>query len=173
MSGSTFVPIVSSHGAARNRSRHSLSLLRDDRLLVLVALLFVFAVPARAQVSVEKTLFRLEDEFAQAVVKRDAKALRQIVAPKWVYSDESGVMEREAGIKAFTSGTDTVQHASNANMRALVYPNSAVVIGILEMKGRGPEGPFTHRYRYTDAWVLLDGRWQCVASQDYLIPNAK
>ena len=43
------------------------------------------------------------------------------------------------------------------------------------MKGRGATrgGPFTHRYRYTDTWMKLDGRWQCIASQDYLMPEPK
>jgi ketosteroid isomerase-like protein len=130
------------------------------------------AAPA-ANRDAERTLFRLEDEFAQAVVKRDARALGRLVAPRWVYSDASGVMQRDAGIAAFTTGSDTVREASNAEMRALVYDNSAIVIGILQMKGRGSAGPFTRRYRYTDSWVKLDGRWQCVASQDYLMPNAK
>ena len=146
------------------------------RNLLLSFTLLLFALtPANAQKrnDVEKTLFRLEDDFAQAVVKRDAHALGQIVAPKWVYSDESGVMERDAGIKAFTSGSDTVTKASNANMRAFIYGDAAVVIGVLQMSGRGPQGAFTHRYRYTDAWAKLDGRWQCIASQDYLMPNAK
>lgn len=141
---------------------------------VLAAL--VFATSAAAQSgskAVERELFRIEDEFARAVVKRDAKALGRIVAPRWVYSDESGVMGRADGIKAFTSGTDTVTEASNSDMRAMVYGNSAVVIGILHLKGRGPSGPFDRRYRYTDTWVKLDGRWQCVAAQDYLMPAAK
>jgi ketosteroid isomerase-like protein len=150
-----------------------LSVARD--LLFSFTLLLALAAPASAQQKgdVEKTLFRLEDDFAQAVVKRDARALGKIVAPKWVYSDESGVMERDAGIKAFTSGTDTVTKASNANMRAFIYGDAAVVIGVLQMSGRGPQGAFTHRYRYTDAWAKLDGRWQCIGSQDYLMPNAK
>jgi ketosteroid isomerase-like protein len=82
-------------------------------------------------------------------------------------------MDRDAGIAAFTSGADTVHEASNSDMRANVYGNAAVVTGILRMKGRGPGGPFDRRYRYTDTWVRLDGRWQAVASQDYLIPPGK
>ena len=150
------------------------------RLCVALLGLGLLAASVTAQTSakaktgnVEQTLFKLEDDFARAVVRRDAGALGRLVAPRWVYSDESGVMDRAAGIKAFTSGTDTVKDASNANMRAMIYSNSAIVIGILRLKGRGPEGPFDRRYRYTDGWVLLDGRWQCVASQDYLMPDAK
>jgi ketosteroid isomerase-like protein len=121
----------------------------------------------------ERELFRLEDAWAQAAVRRDATALGRFVAPKWVYSDESGIMNREAGIAAFTSGPDTVHEASNSEMRANVYGNAAVVTGILHMKGRGPAGPFDRRYRYTDTWIRQDGRWQAVASQDYLIPEGK
>ena len=156
------------------RTRVVLSAAKD--LLVLV--LFLSAPQAAAQQgsakkSVERQLFRLENEWAQAVVKRDPAILHQMTAPDWVYSDETGVMEREAGIKSFTTGTDTVRQASNERMRALVYDNAAVVIGVLVMKGSGASGPFTNRYRYTDSWVKLDGRWQCVASQDYLIPAGK
>ena len=133
----------------------------------------VMAQQAARQNSAERELFRLENEWAQAVVKRDAAILHRMTAPRWVYSDETGVMEREAGIKAFTTGTDTVRDASNERMRALVYDNSAVVLGVLVMKGSGASGPFTNRYRYTDSWVKLDGRWQCVASQDYLMPASK
>ena len=146
---------------------------RDLLFLLLFLVSFVPSIHAQQSRDVEKVLFKLEDDFTVAVVKRDPKALGRLVAPKWVYSDESGVMQRDEGIKAFTSGSDTVTSASNADMHALVYPNAAVVIGILQMKGRGPSGPFTRRYRYTDTWVLLDGRWQCVASQDYLMPNKK
>jgi ketosteroid isomerase-like protein len=121
----------------------------------------------------ERELYRIEDAWAQAVVRRDAKALGRLIAPKWVYSDESGLMDRDAGIAAFVSGADTVTDASNANMRATVYGNAAVVTGILRMKGRGPGGPFDRRYRYTDTWVRMNGRWQAVASQDYLIPEGK
>jgi hypothetical protein len=128
--------------------------------------------PARTG-DVEQALFKLENEWAQAVIHRDVPVLRRLTAARWVYSDESGVMEREPGIKAFTTGTDTVREASNADMRALVYDRTAVVIGVLQMKGRGPQGPFNHRYRYTDTWMLMDGRWQCIASQDYLMPDQK
>jgi len=158
--------------AAKDRLFVVLSKAKD---LLLLAMLITVPQVAIAQLSArhksdERELFRLENAWAQAVVKRDAAILHRMTAPRWVYSDETGVMEREAGIKAFTTGTDTVRTASNEHMRALVYRNSAVVIGVLVMKGSGASGPFNNRYRYTDSWVKLDGRWQCVASQDYLMP---
>jgi ketosteroid isomerase-like protein len=131
------------------------------------------AAARAASTPTERELYRIEDAWAQAVVRRDAKALGRLIAPKWTYSDESGLMDRDAGIAAFVSGTDTVTEASNADMRATVYGNAAVVTGILRMKGRGPKGRFDRRYRYTDTWVRMDGRWQAVASQDYLMPGGR
>ena len=148
--------------------------MRVMRVLPLLVLA-MSATPVLAQSgrAAERTLRRLEDEWAQAVVRRDAATLERMVAGRWVYSDESGVMERAAGIEAFTTGTDTVRTATNSDERVLIYRDAAVVIGVLEMKGGGPNGPFIHRYRFTDTWVLMKGRWKCVASQDYLMPQGK
>lgn len=136
-------------------------------LLPLLAIPFASAI---AQ-GTEQTLYKIENDWARAAVQRDVQTLERLTAPKWVYSDESGVMDRAAGIKAFSTGTDTVRSATNENMHAMVYGTTAVVIGVLRMKGRGPTGPFDHRYRYTDTFVLMDGQWRCIASQDYLIPQ--
>lgn len=118
----------------------------------------------------QRLLYALENQWAQGVVRRDAAAVRRLVAPRWIYSDESGTMNREQGIAAFTGGTDTVTAAGNDDMHAIVYGNTAIVTGILWMRGRGTAGAFEHRYRYTDSWMKLGGRWQCIASQDYLLP---
>jgi hypothetical protein len=39
------------------------------------------------------------------------------------------------------------------------------------MRGRGPDGAFDRRYRFTDTWVRNGGRWRIVAAQDYLVPG--
>jgi ketosteroid isomerase-like protein len=144
-------------------------------LFLITALAAIGFMPAHALAQrvrePERTLLGLENQWAQAVVRRDAAALGYFVAPHWVYSDETGVLDREQGIAAFTSGPDTVRVASNSGMRAFVYGDAAVVIGVLEMRGGSAGRRFLRRYRYTDTWARLDGRWQCVASQDYLLPE--
>jgi ketosteroid isomerase-like protein len=124
------------------------------------------------QTPTERALFALENQWAQGVVKRDAATIRRMTAPRWIYSDESGTMNREQGVAAFTAGADTVTSAGNDEMHAAVYGNTAVVTGILWMRGHNAQGAFDHRYRYTDTWMKLGGRWQCIASQDYLMPEA-
>ena len=124
----------------------------------------------------QRALVKLENDWAKAVIRRDAKAIRRLVDAQWVYTDESGLMTREQGITAFTTGTDTVQQAGNEEMKIFFHARTvAVVTGILWMQGRGPNGAFTHRYRYTDTWMRKEGVWRCIASQDALLqpaPNA-
>ncbi|GAC1481013.1 MAG: hypothetical protein NVS1B4_26240 [Gemmatimonadaceae bacterium] len=125
---------------------------------------------ATAPSAAELTLFRLEDDWTRALVRRDAAGFRRLVHPRWVYSAEHGVMGRDEAITEFTTGRDTVTAASNEEMRAHLFGDVAVVTGILVTSGRGATGPFAHRYRYTDTWLLRNGRWQAIASQDYDMP---
>jgi ketosteroid isomerase-like protein len=119
----------------------------------------------------QRALYRLEDQWAEALVKRDSMFFRRTLARDYVYSDERGVFTKEQVIAEQTSLTDTVTFATNEGMRAIVHGPTAVVVGILVVRGRGKAGPFEHRFRYTDTWAKRDGRWVMVASQDYDIPR--
>ena len=123
-----------------------------------------------ARNATERLLFRLEDQWAAAVLQRNGAAMRRLVDRRWIYSDEGGWMNREQGIAAFTGGTDSVTAAANDFMRATVYGNTAVVTGILWVRGYASSVVYNHRFRFTDTWMKIGGRWQCIASQDYLLP---
>lgn len=48
----------------------------------------------------------------------------------------------------------------------------AVVVGGAKQTDRNKAGDIVRRdYRFTDTWVLRDGKWQCVASQSLLLPR--
>jgi len=79
-------------------------------------------------------------------------------------------MTKRQLIDAVVHGSDTVESAANEDMKAYVYGSTAVVTGWLVVRGRGKDGAFDRRYRYTDTWVQRSGRWQVVAAHDYLAP---
>ena len=144
-----------------------------------LALAFVFsAVPtlgaqaaaAASRGPTERQLLRLEDEWARALMRRDAAFFRRTLHPDYVYSDERGVFTKDQVIAEQTAASDTVTFAANEDMRVHVHGSAAVVTGILVVRGRGKDGAFQHRYRYTDTWARADGRWRMIASQDYDIP---
>ena len=126
--------------------------------------------PARPATSVERALFRLEDQWTRALVRRDSAGFDRLLAPRFVYTENDQVMTKRQLIDAVVHGSDTVESAANEDMKAYVYGSTAVVTGWLVVKGRGKEGTFNRRYRYTDTWVQRSGRWQVVAAHDYLAP---
>ena len=125
----------------------------------------------KATLASAQQLRRLEDGWTTALVKRDSAYFRRNLHPDYVYSDERGVFDKKQVIAEQISGTDTVTSAENQDMRVHVHGSAAAVTGILIVRGRGKDGAFEHRYRYTDSFVREGGRWLMFASQDYEIPR--
>lgn len=123
-----------------------------------------------AQGPVERQLRRLEEEWIRAVVQRDGPAFRRLLLPSFVYTENALVMTRDELIREVTTGTDTVASGANEDMKVIIHGNTGVVTGILVLRGRGKDGPFERRFRYTDTWVRSEGRWRVLAAQDYLLP---
>ena len=127
-------------------------------------------IPAGASAT-ERTLLTLENQWAAALVRRDASFFRRTLDPKYVYTDERGVFSKEQVIAEQTGSTDTVTFATNEEMRVHRFGDAtAVVTGMLIVRGRGASGAFEHRYRYTDTWAKRGSQWLMVASQDYDTP---
>jgi ketosteroid isomerase-like protein len=120
--------------------------------------------------SAARELYRLENAWTTAVVKRDSAFFRRNLHPDYVYSDERGTFNVDQVIAEQTAGADTVTSAENQDMHAHVHGSAAAVTGILIVRGHGKSGTFEHRYRYTDSFVREHGRWLMFASQDYEIP---
>jgi hypothetical protein len=149
------------------------------RFLALSALLLVLtASPLIAQqktataTPVATEIVRLENRWTAGLVKRDRAIFEQLLAPKFVYTENDKLMSRADVIHDVAEGSDRVTAARNEGMVVHEYgPATAVVTGWLVVEGRGTGGPFTHRYRFTDTWVKGPASWQIVAAQDYLAPK--
>jgi ketosteroid isomerase-like protein len=117
-----------------------------------------------------RSLLQLEDDWAKAVVRRDGAVFRKMLAANFVYTEDARTMDRETVLREITTGSDTVTAAHNEDMRIHPFGTAAVVTGWLVMSGRGPQGPFDRRYRFTDTWMKRGNQWQIVAAHDYLVP---
>ena len=127
-------------------------------------------IPSGASAT-ERALITLENQWASALVRRDASFFRRTLDPKYVYTDERGVFTRDQVIAEQVGSTDTVTFATNEEMRVHRFGDAtAVVTGMLIVRGRGAKGAFEHRYRYTDTWAKRGKQWLMVASQDYDTP---
>ena len=110
-----------------------------------------------------RTLIALENGWACGVVRRDTAMFRRLLDRRFVYTEDAVVMGKDDVIKGIVGG-DRVEAASNSDMTVHDHGGTAVVTGILQMKGTGANGPFDRRYRFTDTWMRRGGTWRIQVS---------
>jgi ketosteroid isomerase-like protein len=138
--------------------------------VVLLVVAAACATLPRNSETAAREVVALEEEWIRAVIQRDSAAFDRLLAPSFLYTEDDRVYSKDALIAEVTKGTDTVTAGRNEGLDVRVTGNTAIATGWLVLSGRGASGPFERRYRYTDTWMYLDGRWRVLAAQDYLKP---
>ncbi len=77
---------------------------------------------------------------------------------------------RDEFMESFNSGLEVIENASNDDMSVHLFGTTAVVTGFLTITGKGTDGQFNRKYRFTDTWLNVNSEWQIIAAQDYLMP---
>ena len=144
------------------------------RLLCIFSLLLLAAPMALAQAAADESkILAMENAWNQAQLHHDAKAMDSLVADSYVNTESDGSVQNKAEFLASIKDK-AAYHAetmSNSDVKVRLYGNVAVVTGAYRAKGVASGKPFDNRGRFTDTWLLLNGRWQCVASHASHIPK--
>jgi ketosteroid isomerase-like protein len=113
----------------------------------------------------EAELLKLEEAFAEAIVKNDLEGLGRLVADDWIIIDPNGeIVDRTRFFEVIKSGALTHDMMESEDFRVRAYGDSAVVTGITRTKGKFMGREFSTQERATDVFVKRDGRWRCVVS---------
>jgi ketosteroid isomerase-like protein len=144
---------------------------------ILAAVVLVLAVSCQAfaqakpaapapSASVEKELIKLENDWNDAMVKRDMAALSRIVADDWTIIDpnDGSIMTKAQVLASLKSGEDVYTSAVGDEWKVRVYGDAAVVLSRFTTKEQYKGKDVSGQYRFTDTWIKKAGRWQCVAS---------
>ncbi len=138
----------------------------------LVVLVFGVTILAQTKTgTVEQELLKLEQDWTNANVKADFAFVDLILADDYVNTDFEGVVKtKDQYIEGLKLGKELVISSMVTDeMKAYVYGEAAVVIGHNTVKGTYQGTDFSIQYRWTDTWVKLDGRWQCVATAESMM----
>src|SRR4029077_2951223 len=112
---------------------------------------------------VEEELLKLDNEFAEAIVRNDLDGIGRLVADDWIIIEpHGGIVDRAGFFEVIKSGALTHEMMESEDLRVRVYGDSAVVTGITRTKGKFMGQEFSTQERATDVFVKRDGRWQCV-----------
>jgi len=143
---------------------------RRTPCILLAALFLSVQFPLFAQTSDTVRVLALENAWNEAESHKDVRALAILLAPSFVYTDTDGDFENKTQFLADIPDVTATQIV-NEGMKADSYGTAIVVTGAYREQGMENGKPYARRGRFTDTWVLQDGQWLCVASQETLIAH--
>ena len=96
--------------------------------------------------------------------------MNSLLADEFIITVEDGRTFSKAGYIAQTGGGTTLVEVSEmSDLKVRIHGNTAVVTGAYHEKGTIKGKLYEYRDRFTDVWMIIDGRWQVIASH-YSIP---
>ena len=116
-----------------------------------------------ARSSEEEQLKKIEQDWADAYVKRDTAFVQRITADDFAFVGPDGnVVKKDEYVKSMTGDTVFTEFKlENLNVRT--YGNAAVVIGTCTIKAKAKDEDESGQYSFTDVFVKQNGEWKAVS----------
>jgi ketosteroid isomerase-like protein len=114
----------------------------------------------------QQVLIKLERGWNDAFYRKDAAFIENILADEFTATYDDGSLGDKAKELALVAEfNQQVESATQDEFTVRVYRETAVVWFTLHVVGtkQGRRSELT--LRYTDVWVIRDGRWLCVSTQ--------
>ena len=143
------------------------------RLLAVCAVVALGAAPGAAGAASQQkpvqsdreVLVDLEQRWNMAFYRRDAAFIATILADDFVATYDDGSRGDKAKELALASNfAQQVESAVQDDFTVKEYGDTAVVRFTLRLAGIRQGQRVESLLRYTDVWIIRDGRWQCVSS---------
>ena len=102
---------------------------------------------------------------AIAYLKGDGAALADLLTEDYTLTNATGeITMRQDEIENAKSGAVRYQVFENLEMKARLYGDSAVVLGLTRVKGQAGLDFFDAEFQFTDTLVWQQGRWRLAAT---------
>jgi uncharacterized protein (TIGR02246 family) len=121
---------------------------------------------AAAGDSAEQAVTAAEKQWLKSQQTNNVELLAPLLADKVVETTEEGKVYagKEAVVAAARS--DNWSSADYTDLKVTVFGHTAIATGTFTGKGTSAGKPVDARVRFTDTWVMSDGKWLCVATHD-------
>jgi ketosteroid isomerase-like protein len=118
-------------------------------------------------------LIQLEHDWDAAFHRHDAAFIDRILADEFIVTYDNGVRaDRKVELELATSLNENIESSSLDEFIVKEFGNTAVVWFTLHLVGPINGQRVQNDYRFTDVFVLREGRWQCVSSQSTHVDRA-
>ena len=140
------------------------------RSLMVTGLWLIFPLLAAAQDS--SKIVAMENLWNRAELNNDAHAVQLLLADDFVMTvAEGAVYNKTQTMASVADKSYRPETLKSSDMTVHSYGNTAVVTGAYYEKGTDNGKPWERRGRFTDTWMNLGGRWQCIASHFSVKPK--
>jgi ketosteroid isomerase-like protein len=117
----------------------------------------------------EQQIRKLEQEWVDAMVKRDGAFLQKIESDDYTLTGPDGkVLTKQEDIKNTTEGDTIFDGIKIEKLKVRLYGNTAVVNGENMVKAHSKDGDveedMSGPYSWTDVFVKQNGQWKAVAT---------
>lgn len=135
-------------------------------LLGLTASLCATSLPAADKSKdIEETIQKLEQEWGDALVKRDQAVIDRIAADDWLLTDPEGKLVEKAKSDAdLKSGAITFESFHLDELKVRVFGETAIAYGLETEKSKYQGKDTSGQYRFTDVFIKRNGRWQAIST---------
>ena len=135
-------------------------------VLSVCALLLAVAAAAQGVKSDQETLIELERRWNMAFHNGDVKFIESILDDDFIATYEDGARaDKKKELAQAEAFNQQIDASAMDDFTIRIYGNTAVVWFTLRLLGPIQGKPVELTLRYTDVWVLRDGKWKCVSSQ--------
>jgi ketosteroid isomerase-like protein len=116
--------------------------------------------------STERTLIAIEKELCDGTLSGSTTAFETYVSDKAVFTGPFGTTYGKKDVVAlFKSGTLKYESSVNDDMKVVVIGDTAVVTYRSTDKGVYGTDDISGKYRWTDTFAKINGKWMIVAAQ--------
>lgn len=128
--------------------------------------------PAMSEADVSRTLIKLEEDGAKAMVSGDASYVEKYMGDNWVWTLSSGdEVSKSALLSDLKAGKYKFTGATASDMKVKVYGNFAIVTGTIALKGSYDGHDIGGSERFTDTWYDNKGTWVMAATHNSPAPK--
>ena len=114
----------------------------------------------------EQQIRKIEQEWLDAIVKRDASYIEKIEADDFTVTGPLGrTLNKEEDVKDTTSGETTFEKMTIDELKVRLYGDTAIANGIATVKAKTKKKNESGRYAWTDVFVKMNGEWKAVSGQ--------
>jgi ketosteroid isomerase-like protein len=114
----------------------------------------------------EQALQKLEQQWAEAVKRRDVETISRIQSDDFEFTGPSGeIWTKARALEFIKAGNLEIHSFEISEFKARVFGDTAIVNFRVMWNAAANGNDISGPQRMTDVFVKREGRWQCVASQ--------